>query len=163
MNINFRVTMKPNLFVKAGAGVSVMDQISLSYRVSLEPRNEIELATKENFEDLIGHVTIHAEIERSEKKSEGIGKMLYLPSIDNDNALYFVDVLVPKPLFDEILATARAGYAPSGFSIYVSGMDFGCAPDGSEIKWDNKTFPELKIDSIFFTIPLSLPTTSDAT
>lgn len=145
---------KPNLFLKAGAGVPEGDQIFISFRIGLDPNIEIELTTEENFRRLIGHMSIHAETEISKGKSDDIGEMIYFSSMEDIDARYFVDVHVPKPLFDEILSTARTGHAPSEIAIYVSGMDFGHAPDGSEIKWDNMTLPKLKIASISFTIPL---------
>lgn len=167
MHLNFYVIKNPNLFVQAGASILGSDQILLSYQISLKPFTEIELTTKENFKDLIGHVTIRAKTERSEEKSEGIGKMLYSPAIENvdaryaDNARYIVNVFVPKSQFDEILATARAGYIPSDVLISVSGMDYGC--DEDDLLWNNKTFPQLQVDSIALTIPLSLSSVSDAT
>lgn len=155
------------MFVQSGAGLSVSDQISLSFRINLKPSTEIKLTTKENFEDLIGHVTMRVQTERSKEKSKGIGKMLYLPCIENadaryaGNASYIIDVVLHKSQFDEILKTSRVGYIPSDVLISVSGMNYGC--DEDDILWNNKTFPQLQVDSIALTIPLSLSSISDST
>jgi hypothetical protein len=69
-------------------------------------------------------------------------------------ASYTLDAKIPRRRFDALLAAVSQGRLPSEISITVGGMTYDWQPDGSGKKWDNKSSPELPVESISFYIPL---------
>jgi len=159
MILNFLVK-SADLYI--GVRVPFPSPVGLTFRVQVVLA-EIELATKDNFDDLDGRITILPEAEVAEDTRDAIGMMNFVESIktdyDNLPASWIADARIPKPQFDELLASVRAGQIPSNISIYLDGrevgLEFGWDPDGSEIKWDNRTYPKLKVAAVSFQIPLN--------
>lgn len=135
--------------------------VGLIFRVQLL-LPEIELETKDDFNEIAGCITVLPEAESVEDAHDGIGMMSFVESSNNDHhkspASWISDARIPKSQFDELLTSVRAGKIPSNISIYVDGREvgltFGWEPDGSEIRWDNRKYPKLKVAAVSFKIPL---------
>lgn len=158
MILNF-LAKSADLYI--GVRVPFPCPVGLTFRVQLILA-EIELATKDDFNDLDGRITILPEVEGAEDTRDGIGMMNFVEAVKTDYhnspASWIADARIPKSQFDELLASVRAGQIPSNISIYVDGrevgLEFGWDPDGSEKKWDNRTYPKLKVAAVSFQIPL---------
>lgn len=158
MILNF---LAKSAYLYIGVRVPFPCPVGLTFQVQLI-WSEIELATKDDFNDLDKRITILPEAEGAEDTCDGIGKMNFVESIKTDYqnvpAFWIADVRIPKPQFDELLTSVRAGQIPSNVLIYVDqrevGLEFGWDPDGSELKWDNKTYPKLQVAAVSFQIPL---------
>lgn len=147
-------------------GIRAASEVGLSFQVHLISEQDIELTSEENFDDLDGRIAVLPEIETTEDRGNGIGTMSYFGSMKTDfdtfPSKYIVDVCVPKPQFDQLVAAAHAGRIPSNISIYVDEIEIGWAPDGSVMKWDNRKSPKLKVTAVEFTIPLFHPSDTHA-
>jgi len=154
-------------------------------RSSRSWRESIKLSTEEKFEALDTSILVLEETdqlkkeygerclklrqkvaeksgETSEADHSGIGYISYVAAfndrdgLDSSPAFCMIRVLVPKVTFDELLTVARLGRIPSYIIVGIEGMEYGGSPDGSAKKWDNKTFPELAVNTVsFHSIPLA--------
>ena len=155
INLNF-LTESIHLNVGFGSEVSANNQMRISYKVHLELRAELNLATEESFNNLRGFLTVSSG-NPSKINESTIGTLDFAVGRiadehdDGYSSSYFISANVPQSVFDELLSSARAGYLPSCISVWVLGMKYNSV---GEIKWDNITLPTLNVSSISFSIPM---------
>jgi hypothetical protein len=103
---------------------------------------------------LTGTIAVFRESEDIRLAAESVGRIDYLPSYEHLDASFTISVLLPNSKFAELLAAASAGRTPSRITVGVEGLTFGSAPDGSEMKWDNKQKSCLNVKSFNISVPL---------
>lgn len=140
--------------VSLGVGDLERDSPTLSFGVKLHRRESLELSSGGSLQALTGTIAVFRESEDIRLAAESVGRIDYLPSYEHLDASFTISVLLPNSKFAELLAAASAGRTPSRITVGVEGLTFGSAPDGSEMKWDNKQKSCLNVKSFNISVPL---------
>ena len=146
---------KPLVFVPTGGlcldvGVDKDDdreRMVLKGEVRQKPWEfSVKLSTEEDFESLKGNLKLVDARSKTASEDGCIGWLEY------GDGSYTVEVEIPTRRFDALLAAVSQQRLPSEIFIDVKGL---LREGVRDLKWDNKSSPEIPILSISFSLPLS--------
>ena len=124
----------------------------LRFCVKLTEGSEVTLSDGQSCDELAGYVAIYPHIGDFEENANGIGVMSYCENAEvPGSAHYYIHARLPRAQFDDLLNAVKLGRAPSNITVDARGMTL---PDEFSQMWDEKAFPQLRIASINFSVPL---------
>ena len=124
----------------------------LRFCVKLTEGEQVTLSGGQSCDELAGYVALYPYIGDFDENAKGIGVMSYCGNAEvPGSAYYYIQARLPRAQFDDLLNAVKLGRAPSNITVDARGMTL---PDEFSQMWDEKAFPQLRIASINFSVPL---------
>jgi hypothetical protein len=148
-SINLKVS-RPRLFSDFNA---YDDAISWTWGFTVELSNphhqEVKLTLNESLTNVSGRLGFLDADSSDPHKSFAKGSLSYLKGSDDvispSGSSFIVSIRLPKNDLDRLTETILNGMSLKSVSIDVP-IDYGWAPDGSVMNWDNASHPTVEVE-----------------